>query len=104
MSSIRFMIFAGLPATIQLEGTSPITTEPAPIITLEPMVMLPIIQTLAPIWTLFPMQGAFSPFIHPIFLEPMVVFCLILTLFPMIVLGWITVPLHCEKLTNYFLL
>ena len=42
MSSIRFMIFmifAGLPATIQLEGTSPITTEPAPIITLEPMVM-----------------------------------------------------------------
>lgn len=44
MSSIRFMIFAGLPATIQLEGTSPITTEPAPIITLEPMVMLPIIQ------------------------------------------------------------
>lgn len=67
MSSIRFMIFAGLPATIQLEGTSPITTEPAPIITLEPMVMLPIIQTLAPIWTLFPMVGAFSPFIHPIF-------------------------------------
>ena len=63
------MIFAGLPATIQLEGTSPITTEPAPIITLEPMVMSPIIQTLAPIWTLFPMQGAFSSFIHPIFFK-----------------------------------
>ena len=51
------MILAGLPATTQLSGTSFITTLPAPISTLLPMVILPMILTFAPMLTLSPKMG-----------------------------------------------
>ena len=55
-SSILLMIRAGLPATIVSAGTFLVTTEPAPIMALSPilipgrMVELAPIQTLLPIW------------------------------------------------------
>ena len=48
------MIRAGLPATMQLSGTDFVTTEPAPIITLLPIVMSPITIAPTPIDTLSP--------------------------------------------------
>lgn len=54
------MIFAGFPAMMQLFGISLTTTLPAPIVTLSPILMAPIIVTEAPRWTLFPITGRSS--------------------------------------------
>lgn len=56
------MILAGFPATTQLSGTSLTTTLPAPIITLLPIVIPPIIVTEAPQETLLPIIGRPVPF------------------------------------------
>ena len=70
------IILAGLPATTQLSGTSLTTTEPAPTVTLLPIVIPPIIVTEAPNLTLFPMVGL------PFFPHPKVVQCAQLKLEP----------------------
>lgn len=66
-----FIILAGFPATAQLSGTSLITTLPAPIITLFPIVISPIIVALAPIETLSPIVG--TRLLFPCTLFPIVV-------------------------------
>lgn len=48
---------AGLPAATQLSGMSLTTTDPAPIVTLLPIEIPPIIVTLAPSETLLPIVG-----------------------------------------------
>lgn len=83
------MTFAGFPATIQLDGTSFMTTDPAPTITLSPMVMSPMIVTFAPRVTLFPIDGIKS--LRPSILLPSVVKCLKVKFLP-ILLALITVP------------
>ena len=52
-----FMTLAGFPATIAFAGTSFTTTDPAAMITLSPICMLPIHVTLTPNVTLFPIHG-----------------------------------------------
>lgn len=49
-----FSIFAGFPTTIELVGTSFVTTEPAAIIELLPIVIPGKITQLTPIQTSFP--------------------------------------------------
>ena len=56
-TSIFLMIFAGTPATIQLSPTSLLTTAFAPIITLFPTWIFPMILAPAEIYTSFPMIG-----------------------------------------------
>ena len=68
---LNLSTFAGLPATMALSGTSFTTTDPAPITTLFPIVICPIITTLGPIFTLSPIVGRKS--ILPSSLVPMVV-------------------------------
>ncbi len=51
------IILAGIPATVQSSGISLITTLPAPIVTLLPIVMPPITVAFAPINTLSPIIG-----------------------------------------------
>ena len=60
--------------TMTLGGTSFVTTQPAPIITLSPIFISPIIHTFAPTTTLSPIVGIRS--FLPSFLLPIVVFCL----------------------------
>src|SRR3569833_4749620 len=48
---------AGFPTNTQSDGTSFTTTDPAPIITFSPIVISPIMQTLAPMSTLLPILG-----------------------------------------------
>jgi hypothetical protein len=55
------IVLAGLPATIEFSETSLITTEPAPIIELLPILISPITTVLAPIVTLSPIIGQFPP-------------------------------------------
>ena len=56
-----FIILAGLPTTVQLDGISLTTTDPAPIFTLSPIIMSPIIQTFEPIFILLPKVGDLPP-------------------------------------------
>lgn len=49
-----------MPPTTALSGISLVTTAPAPIVTLSPMVIFPIIMTPAPKVTLFPITGVKS--------------------------------------------
>ena len=51
------IIFAGLPATTQLDGISFVTIDPAPIITLSPIVTGRVIIVPAPIKTCFPIMS-----------------------------------------------
>lgn len=51
------MTFAGFPAAIALSGILFTTTEPAPIVTLLPILTFPIIVTFAPKETLLPIVG-----------------------------------------------
>lgn len=76
------MTFAGFPATIQLDGISLVTTEPAPMITLSPIEISPMIITFAPKFTLSPMVGIKS--FLPSILLPIVVKCLKTKLFPIL--------------------
>ena len=59
-------IRAGLPTTMQLSGIDLVTTEPAPTITLLPIVISPMITTFAPNVTLSPMIGELLPIIFVI--------------------------------------
>ena len=54
--SISFITLAGTPTAIELSGISRLTTAPAPIITLIPIVTPGSMQTLAPIQTSLPIQ------------------------------------------------
>ena len=51
------MIFAGTPAITTLSGNDLLTTAPAPIVTLLPIVIGPNILTPGPIYTLSPIVG-----------------------------------------------
>lgn len=51
------IIFAGLPATTQLEGISFVTIDPTPIITLSPIVTGRVIIVPAPIKTCLPIMS-----------------------------------------------
>lgn len=59
LSLIFFITCAGLPTTTELSGMDFTTTEPAPIMQLSPIVIPPIITTLAPHKTLSPIIGVF---------------------------------------------
>ena len=72
---------AGLPAIKQFDGKSFVTTAPAPMITLSPIVILPIIQACAPIFTLLPIIGQSLSLGY---LLPIVVQCLKTQLSPII--------------------
>ena len=63
---------AGLPTTTVLAGTSEITTEPAPITELSPILIPPIITEFAYKTTLLPIEGILFPFIN--FPAPIVTF------------------------------
>lgn len=57
----RLTILPGTPTTVQWSGTSLRTTEPAPMRTLSPMVMLPSTDALHPMTTWFPTVGCLLP-------------------------------------------
>ena len=54
--------------TVALSGISVVMIQPAPILTLLPMMIPPIILAAVPIMTLSPMIGAL-PFFHRLFLR-----------------------------------
>lgn len=66
---------------MQLSGIDLVTTDPAPTITLLPMVMSPMITTLAPMVTLSPIIGAllFRVFLE---IEPSGLIMVVSPLFP----------------------
>ena len=67
-SSFTLWILQGFPKAVTLEGISLVTTEPAPIVTLSPIVTPGHMQTLPPIHTLFPIF-IFFPNSNPLFLN-----------------------------------
>ena len=76
--SLCEIIFEGLPATVTPSGTSLTTTVPAPIVTPLPIVTFSTIQTFGPIYTLSPMCAAL------LFALPIVEYCIIVTLSPIV--------------------
>ena len=74
--------FAGLPATIVFASTFFTTTDPAPIIELSPIIIGPNMIQCGAIITLFPMMGDPRSSPDKFSLFPIVVLCLIVTLFP----------------------
>ena len=65
---ISFIILQGFPYAITFEGISCVTTLPAPIITLSPMVTPGRTVTFPPIHTLFPTMIGFA-YSKPLFLK-----------------------------------
>nr|WP_304622122.1 hypothetical protein [Parabacteroides sp. ZJ-118] len=66
---IVFITLAGLPTAMELDGMSFTTTDPAPIVTLFPIVIFPITLHPTPRDTLLPITG------RPFPLVPIVVHC-----------------------------
>ena len=89
-SYLRDSILAGLPTTIELSGTSLITTEPAPIVTFDPIFIPPIIDTLQPIVTLSPIVG--TSLLSPFLLFPITVNGRMLQFFPIFTLPLTIIP------------
>jgi hypothetical protein len=64
------IIRAGTPTTVQLSGTSFVTTAPAPIFTLSPILIPPMTIAPAPIKQFLPITGT-----HPVSFSPIVTRC-----------------------------
>ena len=84
------MIFAGIPTAVAPSGMLLITTAPAPIFTLSPIVISPIIVAFAPMYQFLPIFGAFVFLISSRY--PIVTPCCIYVPSPIFTLELITMP------------